>query len=173
MVEMTLTTDFEQGDLFKVACLVVAGGHYALDITLIREIIRPLPLVPVPRAPAFIDGVITLRKAVIPVVDLRRRFALPPAGEDLPGRRVVICALSGRIVGLQVDDVSEICSCSWEDVRPIPYYLTGAATDLFAGVCRQEQKMMLLLDLQRLLLSSPPNQGSMDPNRSLLTGQIH
>ena len=90
-------------DEIKLACLRVGSAFYALDIMGIREIIRLLPIVQVPRAPAYVDGVITLRKAVIPIVDLRRRFGIPLSVE--PCVRIVICAVDSRIIGLVVDDV--------------------------------------------------------------------
>ena len=137
----------------KVACLRVGQQFYALDIMCIKEIIRLLPIVAVPRAPAYVDGVINLRKAVIPVVDLRRRFGLDNAADDDKKRRIVICSVDGRIVGLLTDEVSEVVSCSPDDVRPTPYYLAGPEADFFPGVCRNGGQLMMLLDLRKLLAS--------------------
>ena len=109
----------------KVACLRVGNEFYALDIMSIKEIIRLLPIVAVPQAPDYVDGVVNLRKAVIPVVDLRRRFGLPELTEDVHRRRIVICAIDGRIVGLLADEVTEVVSCAEADVRPTPFYLSG------------------------------------------------
>lgn len=137
----------------KVACLRVGQQYYALDIMCIKEIIRPLPIVPVPKAPTYVDGVINLRKAIIPVVDLRRRFGLPPTQEEEKHRRIVICAIDGRIVGLMADEVLEVVSCSVADVRPTPYYLTGPEAEFFPGVCRKDEQLMMLLDPRKLLAS--------------------
>ena len=138
----------------KVACLRVGQEYYALDIMCIREIIRPLPIVPVPRAPAFVEGVVNLRKAIIPVVDLRRRFGLEPATLDETKRRIVICAIDGRIVGLLADEVTEVYSCNQADMRPTPYYLSGPEADFFPGVCSKGNDLMLLLDLRSLLATA-------------------
>ena len=91
----------------QLACFRVGEALYALDILRIKEIIRPQKLTRVPKAPAFVEGVINLRGAVIPVVDLRKRFELSETGI---GRktRVIICALSGKIIGLVVDEVAEV-----------------------------------------------------------------
>ena len=89
----------------KVACLRVGNEFYALDIMCIKEIIRQLPIVSVPKAPLYIDGVVNLRKAVIPVVDLRKRFGFTEESENVQKRRIVICAIDGRIVGLLADDL--------------------------------------------------------------------
>ncbi len=137
----------------KVACLRVGQQFYALDIMCIKEIIRLLPIVSVPKAPAFVDGVINLRKAIIPVVDLRSRFGLEAASEAENKRRIVICNIDGRIVGLLSDEVTEVVSCLPEDVRPTPYYLSGPEAEFFPGVCRKGNQLMMLLDPRRLLAS--------------------
>jgi purine-binding chemotaxis protein CheW len=115
----------------------------------IREIIRPLPIVPVPHAPAYVDGVISLRKAVIPVVDLRRRFGLEPRKE--PRERMVICAVDGRIVGLIVDEVTEVATFDRDEIQPAPYFMADTDTEFFPGVCRYKGKLLLLVNLRKIL----------------------
>src|SRR5512133_3128779 len=85
----------------------IGGEDYAVDIMRVREIISPLPVTPVPRAPAFIEGVIRLRSEVIPVVDVRKRFGLPPAP---PTRRTkfIVVRIGGRRLALVVDEVTEV-----------------------------------------------------------------
>jgi len=135
----------------KVACLRVGCEYYALDIMCIREIIRAQQVVPVPKAPAFVEGIVNLRKAVIPVVDLRRRFGLPPATGNESKRRIVICTIAGRVVGLLVDEVTEVCGFQQAEIRPTPYYLSGPEAEFFPGVCRRGDQLMMLLDLRKLL----------------------
>ncbi|NIQ96154.1 MAG: purine-binding chemotaxis protein CheW, partial [Desulfuromonadales bacterium] len=79
-------------------------------------------LTPVPKAPAFIEGVINLRGAVIPVVDLRKRFDQPinPANR---GTRILICTLAGKVVGLIADEVTEVRRYTRQDVQPAPQFL--------------------------------------------------
>ena len=136
----------------KLACLRVGDGFYALDIMCIREIIRPLPVTPVPKAPPFIDGIINLRKSVIPVVDLRRRFGLPMQGQDRQ-QRIIICSVEGRMVGLMVSEVTEVRSCSRDDIQPAPYYLSGEQARLFPGVFQNGERFHMLLDLRGILAS--------------------
>ena len=138
-------------DEIKLACLRVGSAFYALDIMGIREIIRLLPIVQVPRAPAYVDGVITLRKAVIPIVDLRRRFGIPLSVE--PCVRIVICAVDSRIIGLVVDDVSEVASFPRDEIMPAPYYMAGSDNDFFPGVCRHKGSLLLLINLRKILSS--------------------
>lgn len=168
---LTETSGASAQQQLKVACLRVGQQFYALDIMCIKEIIRLLPIVAVPKAPDYVDGVINLRKAVIPVVDLRRRFGLEPSGEEAKRRRIVICAVDGRIVGLLADEVTEVISCLPSDVRPTPYYLTGAEAEFFPGICRKEEQLMMLLDPRKLLAYEKPID--MSKHESLIFPEDH
>lgn len=146
-------------DEIKLACLRVGSAFYALDIMGIREIIRPLPVVEVPKAPAYVDGVITLRNAVIPIVDLRRRFGIEAKSE--PRERIIICSVDKRIIGLQVDEVSEVATFDRDEIQAAPYYMSGADSEFFPGVCRHKGRLLLLLDLRRILASDQPIDASL------------
>lgn len=134
----------------QLACFRVGDQLYGLDILRIREIVRPQKLRPVPKSPAFIEGVMNLRGAVIPVVDLRRRFDLPvpPANRRT---RIMISAHSGWIVGLLVDEVTEVRRYSRKEIQPAPHYLKGRGAEFFLGVCRCDEELILILDLEKLL----------------------
>lgn len=134
----------------QLACFRVGGELYALDILRIKEVIRPQKLTAVPKAPPFIEGVINLRGAVIPVVDLRRRFDQSERGVDR-GTRVVICALSGRMVGLVVDEVVEVRRYARNEVQSAPQFLRGKGAEFFLGVCRRDEDLVMVLDLERIL----------------------
>jgi len=142
----------------KLACLRVGDGHYALDIMCIREIIRPLPVTPVPKAPPFIDGVINLRNTVIPIIDLRRRFDLPETELDSL-QRMIICAVEGRMIGLVVSEVTEIRTYIREEIHPAPYHLSGEQIKFFPGVCRNGDHLFMLLDLNKILTSDQKIDG--------------
>lgn len=136
----------------QLACFRIGTELYALDIMRIREIIRPQKLTAVPRAPAFIEGVINLRGVVIPVVDMRRRF-----GQDIPPEnrhnRVIICNIVGKILGLMVDEVAEVRRYTRDDVQPAPQFLKGKGAEFFLGVCRRDDELIMVLDLEKILSS--------------------
>jgi purine-binding chemotaxis protein CheW len=135
----------------KLACFRIGSELYALDIMCIREIIQPQKLTPVPRAPAFIEGIINLRGAVIPIVDLRKRFDQPV--QQGRKNRVVICTLSGKIIGLVVDEVNEVREFTRKELQPAPQFIKGRNADFFIGVCRLRGELMMILDLERILSS--------------------
>ncbi len=136
----------------QLACFRVGGEMYALDIMRIKEIIRPQRLTSVPKAPSFIEGVINLRGAVIPVVDLRRRFDQDFDPSDRRGR-IMICTLAGKIIGLHVDEVTEVHRFTRQEIQPAPQFLKGKGAEYFLGVCRREDELVLLIDLEKILTS--------------------
>jgi purine-binding chemotaxis protein CheW len=134
----------------QIACFRVGDGFYALDIMRIREIIRPQKLTAVPKAPQFIEGVIHLRGAVIPVSDLRKRFD-QPAAEVTGKNRIIICSIGGRIVGLLVDEVLEVRRCARPEIAPAPQFFKGPEAAFLLGVARRGDDLVMILDLDRIL----------------------
>ncbi len=134
----------------QVACFRLGQELYGLNIMQIKEIIRPQKLTPVPKAPPFIEGVINLRGLVIPVADMRKRFD-QVVREEPRKNRILVCALSDRIVGLLVDEVMEVRRFTRMDVVPAPQFIKGPEADFFLGVARQEDRLIMLIDLARVL----------------------
>ena len=81
--EQEAARDAAAQERVQLAAFLVGDELYALDIMRIKEIINPLPITRVPRAPAFLEGVIELRRSILPVVDLRKRFDLPATPEKV------------------------------------------------------------------------------------------
>jgi len=136
----------------QLACFRVGEQMYALDILRIREVIRPQKLTPVPKAPMFIEGVINLRGAVIPVVDLRKRFDQPITKGNSKAR-ILICVLGGKIIGLVVDEVVEVKNFSRQEIQPAPRFIKGAGTDYFLGVCQRQDELVMIMHLEKILSS--------------------
>jgi purine-binding chemotaxis protein CheW len=134
----------------QLACFKVGAELYALDIMRIKEIIRPQKLTPIPKAPSFIEGVINLRGSVIPVADMRKRFDQPINAENRKNR-IVICSLAGRVIGLLVDEVTEVKRFSRKEIAPSPQFIHGAQADYFLGVARRDDDLIMLIDLEKVL----------------------
>jgi purine-binding chemotaxis protein CheW len=143
------TTD--QPELVQLATFLVGGEEYALDIMRIKEIIHPLKITPVPKVPPFIEGVIELRGAILPIVDLRKRFdlAAPPPTRST---KYIIVGIEGRIVGLVVDGVGEVLRVGRAEIRPSPL-VSGDAARYFSGVCHHAGRIIMILDIDRILSS--------------------
>ena len=136
----------------QLACFRIGSELYALDIMRIKEIIRPQKLTPIPKAPSFIEGVINLRGVVIPVADLRKRFD-QPISEANRKNRIVVCSLSDRIIGLMVDEVTEVKRFGRQEIAPAPQFIDGPEANYFLGVARRDEDLIMLIDLEKVLSS--------------------
>jgi len=152
--DTSLTTPDEKAPRQEVqlACFRIGSELYAIDIMRIKEIIRPQKLTPIPKAPSFIEGVINLRGVVIPVADLRKRFD-QPISEANRKNRIVVCSLSGRIIGLMVDEVTEVKRFGRQEIAPAPQFIDGPEAHYFLGVARRDEDLIMLIDLEKVLSS--------------------
>ncbi len=142
--------DRRRGDLeMNLVGFTVGDVHYAIEVARVREIIRPLPVVPLPHAPPAIVGVADHRADVIPVLDVRRRFGLP---ETAPTRRTkwILVALATRTVGFVVDAVSEVFGVGEGDRRPVPSVGAGDAARGFQSVYAHRGALVFVLDVDRI-----------------------
>ncbi len=152
-----MTTDQKAGTANTVAesetQLVVfdlAAEFYGVDIGDVREIIRMQAITRVPGAPPFVEGVINLRGRVVPVVDLRKRLDLQ-VNDETKESRVVVVDIAGRDVGVIVDGVTEVLRIPLSSVEPPSSMITNADSDFLRGIARLEDKLIILLDLGKVL----------------------
>ena len=146
----------ETADLTQLVAFGVADGDYAVDIMRIKEIINPVPVTPMPKAPPFIEGVIELRGAILPIVDVRKRFDLPTTAPPRATKYLIVSVDLGEhraIVGLVVDRVSEPLRVPKSDIKPAPR-LSVSERAYFTGVVAHHGKMLMVLDVDALLSSA-------------------
>ncbi len=155
----------------QLACFKIGPELYALDIMKIKEIIRPQKLTPIPKAPSFIEGVINLRGAVIPVADMRKRFGQPVTKETRKNR-IVVCSLVGKIIGLLVDEVTEVRRYSRKEISPAPQYIKGAQADYFLGVAHRDDDLVMLVDLEKVLSTDERIELQTLDNKNIVTRQV-
>ncbi len=111
-----------------------------------------------PNAEPYVLGVINLRGTVVPIVDLRQRFALPPASFG-PTTVVIVVKVhqqgQDRRVGLVVDAVSEVYQFAAAAIQPPPELTTGTRADFVQGLAAVDRKMIILLAVSRLVALDP------------------
>jgi purine-binding chemotaxis protein CheW len=137
--------------MMQLAVFKVCGEEYAIDIMRIMEIIRPQKVTRIPRAPSFVEGVINLRGKVVPVVDLRKRFGMGVASEASKKVRTVIVRMSGRVLGLVVDEVSEVIYMKADQVEETPDTVKGAGVEYLKGVGKAGERLIIILDIEKVL----------------------
>ncbi len=126
------------------------GQRYAIDIMAVREIRISNAIASLPGAPDYIRGVTNLRGTIIPVMDLRLRFGLPPHPQPAAGV-VIVASLAGKLTGLLVDEVCDILSPASGAAGSLP--IAGPAHDspFFAGLVMEGEEMLIVLKPERLM----------------------
>jgi len=121
---------------------------YALPVERVREIVRLRAITPMPRVPAAVRGVLSLRGEIVQVIDLRLRLGLPASGEQSPRRRIVVLhGEDGQMTGLLVDRVSEVLRLRDEELRPP----TGRDAETVVALAPQGDRFVSVFDVDRVL----------------------
>ena len=140
-------------DCVELACFEVRGQLFGIDVQQIREIVRSQAVTPLPQAPGLIEGVIDLRGAIVPVVDLGRALGGHPI-EDGRRARIAIVEVEGLVFGLRVDAAADVLAVSAADVDAPPALVAQAGYDAVRAVVRREGAApALVLSLEHLLES--------------------
>ncbi len=128
----------------------LADEHYGVDIGAVESIIKMQPITGVPHASSFVEGVTNLRGAVLPVIDLRKRFGLP-VRDATKDTRIVVVEMNGETVGMIVDAVSEVMSVPDENVEPPPSIVSTVEAVFITGIAKMDERLVILVDLNQVL----------------------
>lgn len=143
-----------EGEGFEQEFLTFTLGReeYAIDILKVQEIRGYESVTSIANAPAFIKGVINLRGTIVPIVDLRIKFGLGRV-EYTPFTVVIILNVADRVVGVVVDSVSDVVALKPGQVHPAPDFSTQVGADFILGLGTLEDRMLILVDIEKLMLS--------------------
>ncbi|MEN6356155.1 MAG: chemotaxis protein CheW [Armatimonadota bacterium] len=128
----------------------LAGECYGVDISTVSTIIRMQEITTIPMASEYVDGVINLRGSIIPVINLRKRFGLPP-GEQTKASRIMVVEAGGQMIGMIVDAVVETLMLPAGAVQPPLSVISSIEADYLRGVGQQENRLVILVDLDKVL----------------------
>ena len=151
--EITQYAD-EEGAAGQYLTFMLAGEEYGLEILRVQEIKGWDSATPIPNTPEHVLGVLNLRGAVVPIIDLRKRFCL----ESIPyGPTTVVIVVKmindgqERTVGLVVDAVSEVYRLESKEIQPPPDMGGTISTEFVQGLATVENKMLILLEVDHLI----------------------
>lgn len=130
--------------------------NFGVDISSVESIIKMQELTKVPHAPGFVEGVTNLRGIVLPVLDLRKRFSMPQI-EESKDTRIVVSNIEGIKVGMVVDSVSEVLTVPESIIEPTPPMISSVDTTFITGIAKLENRLIILLDLNRVLSTKEQN----------------
>jgi len=137
-------------ELLQLVSFNIGQEEFGLGIQSIQEINRMVEITRVPNSPEFVSGVINLRGKVIPIINLRKRFGFPPKENDR-NTRIIVVELSGMVVGFVVDSVSEVLRIPKNITEPPPSIIAGIGSEYITAVAKLDNRLLILLDLERVL----------------------
>jgi purine-binding chemotaxis protein CheW len=127
----------------------LGSEYYAIAITKIQEIILMKPITRIPQVPDFIEGLINLRGSVIPIVNLRKRFGLPPRDVDDETRTIVV-NIQDKTVGCIVDAVTQVMRINRDQIQAPPLSVLAVSHQYIAGLARLDDRLLIILDIEKL-----------------------
>jgi purine-binding chemotaxis protein CheW len=162
MTQETQTTDIIESAAAKknsdttiqYLSFVLGKEEYGVDILRVQEIRSWEPVSRVPNVPYYEKGVVNLRGAIVPIIDLRERFSLSKA-EYTPLTVVVVLQTGSgshtRIMGVVVDSVSDVISIERNEIQGAPDFGTKVSNEFINGLVSVNERMVMLLDVDKLL----------------------
>ena len=132
----------------------LAGELFGIPVMIVRDILDVLPVTDVPTARPFVNGLINVRGRVVPLVDLRRKFGMPPAPTTVDTRFVVIeTEIDGELtlVALRTDKVFEVAAVDFVVADDVPRIGMRWRPDLIRAIGRRNNRFIMILDVARAL----------------------
>ncbi|HDU6303966.1 TPA: chemotaxis protein CheW [Klebsiella aerogenes] len=130
----------------------LGNEEYGIDILKVQEIRGYDQVTRIANTPDFIKGVTNLRGVIVPIIDLRVKFAQQGVSYD-ENTVVIVLNFGLRVVGIVVDGVSDVLSLTAEQIRPAPEFAVTLATEYLTGLGALGERMLILVDIEKLLSS--------------------
>jgi purine-binding chemotaxis protein CheW len=144
------TIELDDG-LVDLACFLLQGNVYAIEVQYLREIVHCQKVTPLPKAPTLIEGVIDLRGAVVPVVDLGAVLAGEPV-KDEDRARIAVVSVEGLVFGLRVEAATHVLSIEATRLEEPPALATQSGYDAVRAVLRRKDDVpVLVLSMDHVL----------------------
>jgi purine-binding chemotaxis protein CheW len=137
----------------KLVTFRLGEDHFAADIFSVERVLRYSAPTSVPDMPAYIEGVVDYQGHVVPIVNLRLRFELPRM-DAVAETRTLVLNVGGEWIGVVVDAVTEVASFDRAALQPPPKMFRGLAGDYLKGILRRGERLVIFLDVDKLLSST-------------------
>jgi len=144
-------------ELIQLVSFTLDREEYGVDVLKVREIIRMPVVTRVPNTPYYVEGVINLRGKVVPIISMRKKFALTEAAQSKE-TRIMVMDMEGELMGFIVDAVSEVIRISGSEIQPSPSMVAGGVDqECIAGVINQAERLLVLLNLGKMFSRDEKN----------------
>lgn len=131
---------------------ILGEESYAVDLLKVKEVITPPEMAPIPKAPAYVCGLMNLRGLVLTVIDLRKKLGITP-GKETSQNAVIIFDLGDRLVGVVVDSIQKVLNLPVSGIKPVPN-VEGPSAAHFLGILQNDSKLTMWIDPHTLLETS-------------------
>lgn len=153
-LEETTTAPAQQiglaSDGSQYLTFILGEEHYGVDILRVQEIKGYTAVTRIPNTPPHIKGVLNLRGAIVPIVDLRAKFSMA-AVEPTMFTVIVVVVVRSRIMGIIVDAVSDVLDIAAKEIQPPPNFGSRVDTSFIQSIAKSGDKLITLLDIDRVL----------------------
>jgi purine-binding chemotaxis protein CheW len=151
-----METSEEAGDLEKEEEILELMGfklgseEYAIDIMSIKEITPLFDMTPIPRAPVYILGIISLRGSIVPVFDAKKKMGLPDT-ETTEKARIIVLTNKDEQVAILVDAITSAVTIPARSIEPSPPVLKGVEAEFIGGVGRYMDRMIIIMNIDEII----------------------
>jgi len=147
---MTTALQSHATDMIQLGTFSLGTEEFAVDLLKFREIIRMLPITKVPCAEDFVEGAINLRGVIIPIVNLRARFRMPPKPFD-KGTRIINMDVDGLTIGFIVDSIGQVSRIPTNSIEPPPAVIACVDSEYISGISNINDKLLIILDVDKIM----------------------
>lgn len=136
----------------QLVVFALGKEEFGIDISRVREIVRPQNITAIPQALEYVMGVVNLRGQIVPIVDLNTRFSIAGGAESEESRkRIIVVNMDGQDTGILVDGVSEILRVPEESIEPTPTIRSGGiSSDFIQGIAKVDDRIIIVLELNKV-----------------------
>jgi purine-binding chemotaxis protein CheW len=138
------------GPLIQFVTFILMDEVYGINVMQVQEVLRVTEIAPVPGAPSYVLGIVNLRGNVVTVIDTRKRFGLASTEMD-DSSRIIVIESERQVVGILVDAVAEVVELRENEIDAAPNVGTEESSRYIQGVATQEDRLLILVDLNKLL----------------------
>lgn len=157
LLKAEIAEEFEEEDELsdekQLVIFKLGNEEYGVDIMQVKEIIRTTTITKIPQVPSFVEGIISLRGEILPIIDMRKKFGLPEA-ERTRQTRILVINLDNVTIGGIVDEVTEVLRLPKDAITPPPPVIRGINTEYLQGVGQIDGRIIILLDMSKILTSN-------------------
>lgn len=147
----------------QYSTFIIAGRLYGIDVTKVQEVVRPMPITPVPLAPAYISGLINLRGQVATAIGLRQLFELPSRPSD--ELMNVVCKAHGALLSFQVDEIGDVVEVEKSEFEETPAIIHESIKRFLGGIYKVNSTLLSVLEIDPIgrflgLITTRTNEAS-------------